>query len=210
MVRAGDAGVGGQLPGSGRAGPAAARGHRKSALPPRAGLGVGAHGSAGDVGYRDCFPGTNLRRLFGRQAVNPAWLPAAHAGALHVRAGGGADLHRCRQLVVVGRRRRRRGAVPQLGRAGRRLWHLGQPANGDHHLANVFRRAPWMGLSAAGGTGGNRPVFGGGSVVLCLERPQDRRWRLVPAAHGGTGVHRDDHLEARTRIAHRKHARSRH
>ena len=120
---------------------------RSSVLPARAGLGALSAGRLRHDRHRDRLAGDHLRRLFADPASDPARLPAAHAYPAHHQPCDGTDLCAAGELAARRRDARRRDRLRHVGCAGRRLWHRGVAADGDHHAACGAGRAA-VGLSA--------------------------------------------------------------
>ncbi len=110
-------------------------------LPARAGLGALPAGRLCRGRDRHRLAGDHLRRLFADAAGDPARLPAAHAHPPHHQPCDGADLRAAGELAARGGDAGRRDRLRHVGCAGRRLWHRGVAADGDHHAACGAGRA---------------------------------------------------------------------
>ena len=115
-------------------------------------------GAAGDRCDGDRVAGGDLRGVLGHPPGRAARLPAAAADPAHVR-GRGPDLRAGRQRAAVRRRRRARGRLRLVGRAGVRLRHRGDRHARDRHDPVLRRRARRCGTSRCGWRSRGRRAF---------------------------------------------------
>ena len=163
VVRHGDAGADAQLLRPGRDAARRPEQGRQSVLPDGAAVGALSAHRPGDVRGGDRLAGADHGGVLGRQAGDPARLPAAPAHPAHLRQGDRPDLRALRQLGPVRRHRHRRRPVRLERRARRRLRHHGDDRHADHDDDDLLRR-PLRAGSTPGGWRRWRPASSSSST----------------------------------------------
>ncbi len=183
-----------------RPGRAAARrpdGDQEPVLPARAAVGADPAGDPRDLRGDHRVAGGHLGRLLAHARRDPDGLLPPPEDPAHVVARDRPDLRAVHQLVAADRGDAARRRLPQLGQPGRRLRDRGHARDADRLRADLLRDAAAVALVAAARARDRRAAHPDRHRVPRLQRAQDPRRRLVPAADRRRGVHAAHDLEAR-------------